>query len=140
MKAFGKTIRTRPRSVATVALLLASWPLLCGCALVLVAGGAAAGAGAAIYYKGKLQQSFRATLPHTYRAARKALKEMELPILTDRVDSTTGVLESEYADGKHVWVNLVREGPQYTKVTVRVSLLGDEPRAREIMDRIAANL
>jgi len=124
---------------ARLALMLAAAWLLGGCVWLLVGGGAAAaGAGAAIYYKGRLEQTLQAPIGKVHTACVSALKYFELPILDDKVDKLTGHLESQYADGKHVWIDLKADGG-FTKVTIRVGLLGDEDRAMQILDRIKKN-
>ena len=109
-----------------------------GCVPLLV--GAAAGAGGVIWATGKLQQDLSAPLDHVHKATLAGLKELELPVLIDRKDKLTGKVESEYADGKHVWIDTEYVTKSTTKISVRVGTLGDETRSREIMEHIIRHL
>jgi hypothetical protein len=124
-----------------MALCLALGLLACtGCQVVLLAGAAAAGAGAAIWHGGKLVQTVEAPLQVTYEAALDALEEDGLPIIEQRADSVTAHIESEYADDKHVWIDMEAVGDTHTEVKVRVGLVGDKDRSLRILDGIKERL
>jgi Protein of unknown function (DUF3568) len=111
-----------------------------GCLAVVAAGGAAAGAGAATLYMGKYEQTFAAPLPKVHDAALAVLRAQGLQVQVDKRDSLTAHLETEYADGKHVWVDLLAQPQDHTKVTVRVGLLPDTERELAILDGIKKKL
>ncbi|MFA5060322.1 MAG: DUF3568 family protein [Candidatus Omnitrophota bacterium] len=123
-------------SLAAVAALLSFQ--LSGCFPLLV--GAAAGAGGMIWVTGKLEQQLNASVDRVHRASILALKKLELPILVDNKDKTTAKIESKYADGKHVWIDIEHVSKDLTKVAIRVGTLGDEVRSREILDNIMNRL
>jgi len=110
-----------------------------GCFLALLAGGAA-GAGAAIYYEGYLEQTLAAPVEKCHNAARAALKDIKLQVPVDKLDARTGHLESEYADGKHVWIDLESQGASLTRVKIRVGRVGDKERSAEILDKMKHRL
>jgi len=118
---------------AAVAGLMAAVMLAAtGCLLL---AGAAGGGAAAVYYEGNLQQTLSADLDTCHVAAERALADLKLRATKNRADAVTAHLESEYADGKHVWVNMEAVG-KATQVTVRVGLLGDKERSLAILDGI----
>jgi len=128
------------RRVTTVGLC-AVLAMVCGGCFLLVAGGsAAAGAGAATYYMGKFEQTFYAPLPRVYDAAVATLTDQGLELQEQKHDKLTAHLESAYADGKHVWIDMVLEPPQNTAVTVRVGILPDKERALLILKGIGRRL
>ena len=108
-----------------------------GCGVLLVGTGAALGAGAVLYYEGRLQQSVDASLDDTYAATVAGLKELGLPVI---LGESKEQVESQYRDDTHVWIGLKSLGKQQTRVTVRVGLTGDEERATTIMNAIRRNL
>ena len=113
---------------------------LCGCPLLLVGGGAVAGGGAAVYYRGRLRETLNAPLPQARKAAAGALEDLELPVLVDKADSLTGRLESRYADGKDVRIDLKAVVDTHTEVTIRVGTFGDKERAVAILHKMKNRL
>lgn len=111
---------------------------LSGCFALLV--GAAVGAGTAVWMGGKLQQDFTTSVDRAHNAAVATLKKLQLPVIVDRKDKMTAKLESEYSDGKHVWVDVEYRTKTVTRVAIRVGTLGDEVRSREILDNISRQL
>lgn len=120
------------------ALLIVSTVYLTGCFALFV--GAAAGAGGVIWVTGKLQQDVNASVEKVHRAAIAALKKLELPVITDKKDTMTARIESQYVDGKHVWIDIDYTSQTSTKLSIRVGTLGDEVRSREILDQIKKRL
>ena len=114
--------------------------LSAGCLFLAAAGGAAAGAGAAIYYSGRLEKTVSAPLADTYEAALAALEREELPVVERRRDALTGRITSRYADDKQVWIDLEAVDGGFTRVRIRVGVIGDEQRATRLMSAIEAGL
>lgn len=110
-----------------------------GCIAAAAVGGAAAGAGAAIYYAGKDEQTFNAPLPKVFDAASAALHDQGLKATESRQDKASGHLESEYADGKHVWIDMEAEG-KLTQFSVRVGVLPDKDREDAILEGVKMRL
>ena len=52
----------------------------------------------------------------------------------------TAHLESEFADGKRVWIDVDKTTDTVSTLTIRVGLTGDEARSREILAKIEAHL
>src|SRR3989338_4330259 len=129
---------TKVRKIVLGVLLLTASIQASGCFALFV--GAAVGAGGAMWMTGKLQQSVNASVYRTHNAALGALRKLQLPVIVDRKDKSTAKIESEYADGKHVWIDLEYQSKNVTKVEIRVGTLGDEVRSREILDNLTRQL
>ena len=127
---------TRTAAVAVVAVAL----LASGCQLLLLGGAAGAGAGAASYYLGKLDKTVAYDVPETHQAAVAALESMELPIMQDRSDRISAHIESEFADGKPVWIDIEASGENDSTITIRVGYVGDKNRAMRILDAMEERL
>ena len=128
------------RKLACVAVCAALMVAAGGCLVVVAAGGAAAGAGAVSVYLGKYEQTMDAPLAKVHDAASKSLHAQGLQLTVDKMDKVTGRLESQYADGKHVWIDLLAESNDLTKVSVRVGLVPDKDRALAILHGIQKEL
>jgi len=113
---------------------------LSGCAVALLGVGAGAGAAGATYVMGKLEDEVDAPVPKVQRATVGALKSLELPVDKERGDKLAAELESETADQKKVWVSINSLTSSRSKIVIRVGLLGDEVRSRQILQAIRARL
>jgi hypothetical protein len=109
-----------------------------GCALFVA--GAVAGAGGAIYVNGRSEKNIAAPVRQVATATRLVLEDMGLPIVKDEVDVDSANFESEYADGKKVWIEIKRKTDQTSYMGVRVSVLGDQTRSEDIIRRVEAKL
>jgi hypothetical protein len=117
-----------------------------GC--LVVAAGAAAGAGAAgyAYVKGKVSYTFNAALDDTWAAAHKALSELKMPVLAEeRETNRSGFVRSQTGDGTPVRIYLEaisREGSPAvgTEVGVRVGTFGDYAVSDQILRQMSAHL
>lgn len=120
-------------------VLAAALPILCSGCLALAVG-ATGGAAGAVYIMGNLQEELSQPVSTVHRAATVGIKDMELPILEDKRNKLTAHVESEFADGKHVWIDLDSVADSRTQMTIRVGVLGDEVRSRKILAVIKAHL
>lgn len=111
---------------------------LTGC-IALLAGGAA-GAGSAVYIKGQLKEDLSVSVATAHTASIAALKELNLPIIEDSFDKLTAKTKSRFADGSDVWIDIEYITLESSRVTIRVGILGDEPKARQILDAIQKHL
>ena len=113
---------------------------LSGCAVVLLGAGAGAGAAGATYVMGKLEDEIDAPVPKVQWATVAALKSLDLPVNMERGDKLAAELESETADQKKIWVSINSLTSSRSKLTIRVGLLGDEVRSRQILQAIRTRL
>ncbi len=123
-----------PGVLLCVALALGS----SGCLALAV--GAAGGAAGAVYVTGKLKDELNHEVPVVHKATFAALGELELKILEDKGDKLSAHVESEFAEGEHVWIDLASLPESRTALTIRVSVTGNELRARKIHEAIKRHL
>lgn len=120
--------------------------VLCGALALSCSGclslavGAAGGAAGAVYVMGKLKDEQSYEMSVVYKATIAALDELQLKALEDKVDKVSAHVESEFADGEHVWIDLESLSDSRTGLTIRVGVTGNEVRARKIYDTIKRHL
>jgi len=138
------TLLMRPRillhqgsRILLTILLVAQMLGASGCVLLV---GAAGGAGGTVYVMGKLKEDLNAPVPKVKRAAVAGLKDLGLPVLKDKGDQLTASLESEFSDGKHVWIDIEARDESSSQIGIRVGLLGDEQRSRRVLKAIRQHL
>lgn len=119
-----------------IGLILAS--LCSGC--VVLAVGAAGGVAGAVYVMGKLQEELNHPLAAVHEATLQGLRDLDLPISEDKAAKLAAHVESKLADGTHVWVDLDSVADSRTKLTIRVGVVGDESRSRNILAAIKTHL
>jgi hypothetical protein len=107
---------------------------LAGCAALLVGG--AAGAGSVVYVKGQLHEDVKASVSRVHEASVSTLRELKLPIIEDNHDSLSAKIKSRFADGSDVWIQIESLAAESSKITIRVGILGDEYKSRQILDGI----
>ena len=124
--------------VSRLVLCLVLGAFASGC--VALAVGAAGGVAGAVYVMGKLKDEVNHDVPTVHAAAVEAMKDLDLKLSEDKADKVSAHLESEFADGKHVWIDLESIPESRTSLTIRVGLTGDEARARRIHEAIKRHL
>jgi len=102
--------------------------------------GSGIGAGAAIWYKGKLTQHLNKDMDKVYQASITAMKKMGLPILKAERGEDVAQLRSKYLDDTNVWITIEALTPYSCEITIRVGVLGDEQRARQILKEILSRI
>jgi len=102
----------------------------------LVAAGAAGGAAGVIYVKGNVKDYLDYSVSQIHVAAEKALTNEGLTLSVNRVDESSARLESEYADGKNITVNIERVTQEGSQISIRVGAAGDNQRALRILSNI----
>ncbi len=118
-------------------MCLAGVMMLCGCRALFIGAGAAAGAAAVVVYvKGNAEQTVDVPLEKFHAATVQALKDLKLPLNEDKMDYSGASMKSEYSDGTSVWITLTAMTPGSTKIRVRVGIMGEMERAREIINKI----
>jgi hypothetical protein len=124
--------------ILLVALTVLLGTQLAGCAALLV--GSAAGAGSVVYVKGQLNEDMNASVSRVHSASISALRELNLPIIEDKHDSLSAKIKSRFADGSDVWIQIESLAAESSRITIRVGILGDEYKSRQIRDGIHKHL
>ena len=122
-------------------LLLVLAIQISGCAeAVLVGVGAVGGAGAALWYRGKMEENLNVPFSKAHTATLAALKDLKLPINKDRKGGLKARIESQFPEGKYVWIKVRAVTDSSSKVTVRVGVFGNRSKSQEIFDAIHQHL
>jgi hypothetical protein len=128
------------RKQLALLVFLGLFTLITSCGPLLIAGGAGLGAGGAIWYKGKLETTLHATINKTRDAALDALKDFNLPVISERKDNLVVIIDSEISDGTRIWIKLNSLTESTTKVNIRVGILGDDAMSNRILEAIKRNI
>jgi hypothetical protein len=107
---------------------------LAGCAALLLGG--AAGAGSIVYIKGQLKEEMSASVTAVHNASISTLKEFNLPVIEDNHDKLSAKIKSRFADGQDVWIEIESVTAESCKMTIRVGIMGDERKSRQLLDAV----
>ena len=111
----------------------------CGCAGLLVGGGA--GAGTVAYLRGELKSTEEASIDKTWQASQEAIKDLEFVITSkERENTSSAKLIARDAGDKKIEIELKKVSELLTRVTICVGVFGDEPLSRLILERLKKNL
>ena len=111
-----------------------------GCAVLLVGGGAVAGAGMVAYAKGELTAAETADLDRVWAAAQGAMDDLDFVIQSRLTTAGSAKLIARGAGSRRVTVTVERRVGSLTDITVRVGYFGDEPLSRLILQKIRRRL
>jgi len=129
------------RNRCAIVLLVAMVFVGAGCAPLIflgIVGGA--GGGAYVWYRGWLEQTIDAPQDRVFRAARSALRDLDVVIEDDTLEADRGVLDGYDNQSQRVMVKTVVAGEKATKVRVRVGFWGDQQRSIQILDQLKKHL
>lgn len=124
--------------VLKMSALLITVAMVSGCAALAV--GAAAGAGTAVYVKGKHQETVDAPVTQVHQATLAALQDSGITVQEESVDDFKGDIKGEMSDGTNVWIDLERQTANTTQIGVRIGATGDKEESAAIVDRIKNRL
>ncbi len=111
-----------------------------GCAVLLVGGGAVAGAGMVAYTRGELTAAEEADLDRVWAAAQGAMDDLDFVIESRLTTAGSAKLIARGAGSQRVTVTVERRVGSLTDITVRVGYFGDEPLSRLILQKIRRRL
>jgi hypothetical protein len=127
---------TKARTLALLSIL--TLPFLSGCIIAAAAGAAAYGGNA--YANGSMDGVTNASLDKTWRATLAAITDMGLNITSKTRDGTSARIVALTTDRTQVEIELARRSSDFTRVSIRVGIFGDEPESRRILSMIKARL
>jgi hypothetical protein len=137
---FMKMIQEKNIRGLGILLFFCSMVMNSGCTVALLGAGAGAGVAGTTYVMGKLEKEINAPVPKVQQATVAGLKSLNLPVDKERGDKLAAELESETADNKKIWVSITSFNSTTSKIVIRVGLMGDEVRSRQILEAIQSNL
>ncbi len=128
---------------AVYRLMIGFWAvwLCCGCATVLVAGGAAVGAGAGtyLYVNGEMKAEYMAPFDQVWSACEKTIAELRGTEVQPDKEIARGKMTAVINDEK-VTIQIVYRAKNQTTVGIRVGLMGNKMSSQLLHDKIAAYL
>jgi hypothetical protein len=107
-----------------------------GCALLLIGGGAAAGAGTVAYVKGELRSTQKIAFERAWDATIEAMEALEFAITKKEKDALSGLIVARGADDQKIVIHLEKQSEDLTEIRIRVGSFGDEVRSQRILDKI----
>jgi hypothetical protein len=109
-----------------------------GCVALLA--GVAGGAGAAVWMSNKLGQDVNGPVEQCVKAAKAALKDLNLPLSKETTEADLVQLRSGYYDKSEIWIDVRRLSTQNCRLEVRVGVPGDKEETRKVFNAILKRL
>lgn len=110
-----------------------------GCALFLVGGAAAAGAGGYAYVHGELKETETVPMDTAYNATLAAMRDLQFAVVSKPMDTLTATITARTANDKKVEVTLNKQSATVTEIRIRVGTFGDRDESRQILDKIKSH-
>ena len=111
-----------------------------GCALFLVGGAAAAGAGTVAYVSGELKETEDVAYDKVYDATLAAMNDMQYAVVDKSKAGITAKIFVRTAGDKKIQITLDKQSASVTEIHIRVGTFGDESLSRQILDKIKSHL
>ena len=128
------------RKVLTIFSVLVALSVVTSGCVVLVAGGAAAGAGAYAWVNGKLTFTSVNSVTECHNATISAFGDLGIEVVSDRTDRLSGRIKGQTATGDPVTVDLEPQASDVTRIEVRVGFWGSRSKSVRIADAIRRHL
>lgn len=125
-------------TVRAALVLLAAMSLPLGGCIVAAAG--AAGYAGYEYANGEYIGVANATVDKTYHATIAALDQMKATVTGKTRSVTNAELRARDEGGTSFEITLSRQSVDFTRITIRVGVFGDEARSKQIIAKIKENL
>ena len=125
------------RWVLVLSVAVCSLP---GCALFLIGGGAAAGAGAVAYSRGQLRSVQETPFERAWDAAQDAMRDLGFVVTHQEKDPDSAKLLARTKDNEEVEIHLKEETTTGTEIRIRVGWLGNEALSNVILEKIKQHL
>jgi hypothetical protein len=120
-------------------LLLAAFALS-GCAAALIAGGAAAGAGGALYVSGDLEKEYAVSSSMLWNAVQDGAEAMNFRVTEKSIKDKRNVLVCRDKDNRRIKMTVYPLTGERSKISIRVDTFGDEEYSRKILDQVESEL
>jgi len=126
--------------ILLIASAAISLVMLNGCALFLIGGAAAAGAGTVYYLDGELKDTESVSIEKVRAASVAGLKDLKFAIVSDTADALSAKIIARTSSDTKIQVTLTKQSPTLTEIRIRVGTFGDEQMSRQILHKIKARL
>ena len=134
-----KRANTLPATLVALALVA----LLPGCGAPIVIASAGLGAlqtGTTAFIRGELESADNYPLEIMHQAARRAINDLQMPIVSERIGRDSGSIIARETEGRAVKIFLERKSPIVTKLNIRVGVWGDQAVSRLVQQSILERL
>jgi len=111
-----------------------------GCALFLIGGAAAAGAGTYAYVNGELKDTEGVAYDTAYNATLAGLNDLQFVVVSKQKDAINANITARTSADKKIEVKLVKQSASVTEIHIRVGTFGDEALSRQILEKIKTHL
>lgn len=111
---------------------------IAGC--IYVVSGAIDSVETVIWSSMKLTKQFNKPYDRTIKAVETALSSLEMKIRKETKTKAITQIRSRYTDGKDVWIDIRPMTEVYTRVDVRVGVIGDKEASIKILEKIDSYL
>jgi hypothetical protein len=113
---------------------------LCGgCALFVIGGAAAAGAGTYAYVDGELKGSEGVSLTTAYNATLAAMNDFQFAVVSKKSDAATATVIARTASDQKVEITLNKQSATVTEIRIRVGTFGDKDLSEQIREKIKSH-
>jgi hypothetical protein len=109
-----------------------------GC--IAVAVGAAGGAAGTAYVMGKVTEELSAPVAKVYEASLAGCRDFDMVILERTSEEKAARVEAEFTDGTRATMEIEELGDKRSRLTIRVGVVGQEQRARELWEATRRHL
>jgi len=114
-------------------------PFGSGCALFLVGGAAAAGAGTVAYVNGELEETEGVAYDTAYDATLAAMNDMQNAVVDKSKAGVEAKILARTSGDKKIQITLNKQSASVTEIHIRVGTFGDESLSRQILDKIKSH-
>ncbi len=111
-----------------------------GCALMLIGGAAAAGAGTVYYLDGELKDTESASLDAVHAATLAGLHDLQFAVVSDAKCINNARILARTATDAKIQIFLTRQSAAVTEIRIRVGTFGDEQMSRQVLEKIKTHL
>ena len=111
-----------------------------GCALLVVGGVAAAGAGGYAYVKGEVKSTQPVPMDQAWKATLAAVKELQFPVISQAKDALSAEVTVRNASDTKIVIKVTKLYENSTEISIRVGTFGDESLSRQILQQIQKHL
>jgi len=121
-------------------LLLALSVTVSGCAVVLIAAGAAAGGAAVVWHAGWLRTTIPEPIERVHKAATATLQDLKVTVDRDEQEGITAIVEGLLPDGRRAIVKTKTLADKQTQTRIHVGFLGDQDLSLRILEQMKKRL
>ncbi len=108
-----------------------------GCGTLVIGSAAAVlGGTGVLYYRGKAEKVYAASLERCYDATLTAAENLGYELEKKALGKSSGKVVVKNAESDNVTVKMTPLAPESTKLTIRVGVFGDQKESQAIIDEI----